>query len=410
MNNMISNKNNILIVSECFYPEEFKINDIAINWKNKGYNVDVLTLFPTYPFGEIYDGYQNKLYKKELYKGINIHRVKAVTGYKNSLFKKILKYFTFMLLGSCYSIIKGKKYDYIFGFSLAALTGMVPATILKKLYNKKVTLWVQDIWPDSVFAYGFKETKLLSFFLNRFVNNIYKNTTNFAVSSPGFINRIISYDNAKDKDIKFLPNWADDLNSKSESFQFSSEKKIHFTFAGNVGKMQNLDNIIKAFGNLTQEYLNKSQLNIIGDGSHLNNLKDLVKTGGYKNIIFWGKKDRSDMGKYFKGSDYLIISLVDKPIFSITIPSKLQTYILAKKPIFAIINGDVASIVKEHNLGLCVSPFNINEIILGFMKFIDMNKVESAKLIEKCDHLTNTIFNKEEIINSLEGLLVNESI
>ena len=404
---MILDKKRILIVTEYFYPEEFKINDVAFEWKNKGYRVDVLTQFPTYPYGKVYDGYKNRWYRKEQYNGINIHRVRAVTGYKDSLFKKLLKYIAFMALGSIYSLFNGKKYDYVFGYDIAALTCMVPAVLINRLYKKKVTLWIQDVWPDSVYAYGFKKTKILSLFLNRFVRSTYKNTSNFAASSPGFIKKIQLYANSE-KEIKFLPNWADDINSKSESFQFSLDNKLHFTFAGNIGTVQNLENIIESFGQLPQEYLDKAQLNIIGDGSFKNHLENIVETFKYRNIVFWGKKDRKDIGKYLNGSDFLIVSLTDKPIFSITIPAKLQTYIAAGKPIFAIINGDVASIVSNNNLGLCADPSDIKAISLGFQKLIDLDEAERTKLVEKSDYLTRTLFNKEQIISSLENLLVGK--
>ena len=78
---------NILIVTECFYPEEFKINDLAVAWKNKGYDVDVLTLVPTYPLGKVFVGYKNNLVSKNTYRGINIYRVRAVTGYRDSTAK-----------------------------------------------------------------------------------------------------------------------------------------------------------------------------------------------------------------------------------------------------------------------------------------------------------------------------------
>ena len=158
-----------IIVSEVFYPEEFKINELALEWKNKGYEVDILTIVPSYPASEIYSGYENKWFQKEVWNDINIFRVKAVTGYKSSLFKKLLKYFAFMFIGSIVSLKIGKKYDYIFGFQVGPLTSMIPAVILKQFYKKSVTLWIQDIWPDSVYAYGFKKTKILEFFLNNFV-------------------------------------------------------------------------------------------------------------------------------------------------------------------------------------------------------------------------------------------------
>ena len=164
----------ILIVTECFYPEEFKINDVALSWVNKGFDVDILTLTPSYPLGKVFSGYKNSLFRKEKYKQINIFRLFAVTGYRDSIIKKILKYVNFMVLGSIVGIFIGKKYDYVFGFNAGPLTNMLPAVLIHKLYKKKTMFWVQDIWPDSVYAYGFKKSKALDIPLNYFVKYIYR--------------------------------------------------------------------------------------------------------------------------------------------------------------------------------------------------------------------------------------------
>ena len=309
-----------------------------------------------------------------------------------------------MFLGSVVSLKIGKRYDYVFGFDIAALTSMVPASFLKKFYNKKVTLWVQDVWPDSVYAYGFKKTRILQYFLDGLVRFVYKNSSNIAVSGEGFIKKVKPYCDT-DKEIKYYPNWAEELEDSQKSIRLSDDDKIHFTFAGNIGKVQNLDNIIKAFGNLTQEYFDKSQLNIIGDGSHLTSLKELVSKNNLKNIIFWGRKESKDMSMYYKGSEVLIVSLVDKPIFELTIPSKLQTYIAAQKPIFSVVNGDVSNIVSENKLGYCANPSDISDITLGFQKFIDMDEIQKNEFIHKSDDLIHTTFNKENIIDSLLKLL-----
>jgi len=390
----------ILIVTEYFYPEEFKINEIALAWQEKGYKVDILTQNPTYPAGVILNNYKNSWYSKEDYKGLTIYRVKAVTGYKTSLFKKILKYFTFMVLGSFVALKIGKKYDYVFGFDVGALTGMVPAVLIQKYYKKPVTLWIQDIWPDSVYAYGFKKGKVLEYTLNKFVKFVYRNSTNLAVSAKGFIGKIEPYLDSK-KRIEYLPNWADELNDNLEAFEFSKDKKIQFTFAGNIGKVQNLENVINAYGKLPKEYIEKSQLNIIGDGSELETLKDIVENREYKNIVFWGRKPRDEMSKYFKASDFLIVSLEDKPIFLLTVPAKIQTYIAAKKPILAILNGDASAIVKDNNLGYCAQPNSIDEIKVIFKKAINAKPEEIENFTKNCEDLTKTVFDKDKIVNSL---------
>ncbi len=397
-------KKRILIISEYFYPEEFKINEVALAWKEKGYDVDVLTQNPTYPIGNIYDGYDNKWYSKEVYEEINIFRVKAVTGYKVNLLKKLLKYFTFMFLGSIISLKIGRKYDYVFGFDVGALTGMVPAIMLKKFYNKPTTLWIQDIWPDSVYAYGFKKTKILEFFMTKFVKFVYRNTSNFAISGKGFEKRILPYIH-EEKEIMYAPNWADELNKNLEKFSFSENNKINFTFAGNIGKVQNLENVIIAFKSLTGKDKKMAQLNIIGDGSELDNLKRLVNIHDSSEVVFWGKKPRNEMYRYFNASDFLIVSLIDKPIFLLTVPAKIQTYIAASKPILGIINGDAANIIKENNLGYCTRPDSVDEIRAVFLKAINANKNEIDDFTKNCKVLTSTTFNKKTIIENLLILL-----
>ena len=390
-------KNKILIVSEVFYPEEFNINDVALSWKSKGYDVDVLTMVPSYPESTTFDGYKNKLYQKEEWQGINVYRVKAVTGYKKSLFKKLLKYFWFMVSGTIVAIIIGKKYDYIFGFNGGPLTSMLPAIFIFKLFKRPTTLWVQDVWPDSVYAYGFKKTKLFSFFLDKFVKFMYHNIDNIAVSCKGFETVLKTYVK-NDITFYYLPNWAIDLDINSKPIKLSKDEKVQLTFAGNTGKVQNLENIILSFNRLSDEYLEKAQLNIIGDGSDLERLK-LINTKD--NVIFYGKKPRSEMMKYYNASSFLIVSLANEPIFSKTVPGKFQTYVAAKKPILAIINGDTADIVKDNKLGFVANPQDISSIKGIFMQAIDSDKNMLKRFILNCEKLTQNDFNKDKIINHL---------
>ena len=399
---MTKNKK-ILIVTEYFYPEEFKINDVALSWKDKGYDVDVLTLAPTYPLGKVFPGYKNGFFRKDEYQGINIIRLHAVTGYRDSVVKKIFKYINFMIFGSIAAIFIGRRYSYVFGFNLGSLTDMLPAIVIRKLYKKPTMFWVLDVWPDSVYAYGFKKTKILSTLLDVFVKFMHHNITAVAISSKGFELKLEPYIK-KGLKFNYAPNWADDLDMDMDTIALSATQKIHFTFAGNVGKVQNLENIINAFCLLPDEYQKESQLNIIGDGSNLIFLKKLSKNN--KNIIFHGKQMREDMAKFYKASDFLIVSLIDEPIFSVTVPAKTQTYIAAKKPILAIINGDVADIVNDNNLGVCADPSNAGLIKEAFEKCIDMPENEKSKFISNNTKLLETTFNKDSIINNLTSQLV----
>ncbi len=308
-----------------------------------------------------------------------------------------------MIFGSIAAIFIGRKYDYVFGFNLGSLTDMLPAVVIRKLYKKPTMFWVQDVWPDSVYAYGFKKTKMFSIFLDAFVRFMYHNITAIAISSKGFESKLEPYIK-KGLKFNYAPNWADELNMNMNPATLSQESKVHFTFAGNVGKVQNLENIIGAFCLLSDEYQTKSQLNIIGDGSNLENLKLLANNNS--NIVFHGKKAREEMAKFYQASDFLIVSLIDKPIFSVTVPAKTQTYIAAKKPILTIINGEAADIIRNNGLGLCADPSNVSLIKEVFRKCIDMPDYEKDEFIMNSDKLLQTTFNKDRIIDNLINTLV----
>ena len=308
-----------------------------------------------------------------------------------------------MIFGSIVAIFLGRRYDYIFGFNVGPLTDMFPAIVIRKLYKKPTMFWVQDVWPDSVYAYGFKKTKILSNLLDSFVKFMFHNITAVAISSKGFESKLEPYIK-KGLKFNYAPNWADHLDMDADPITLAKNQKIHFTFAGNIGKVQNLENIINAFCSLPGEYKKKSQLNIIGDGSNLIFLKKLSNNS--PNIIFHGKQMRKDMAKFYKASDFLIVSLIDEPIFSVTVPAKTQTYIAAKKPILAIINGDVADIVNDNNLGISADPSDVELIRKTFEKCIDMPENEKSKFIINNAKLVETTFNKDLIINNLISQLV----
>lgn len=393
----------ILIVTEVFYPEEFLINDIALSWKEQGFEVSVLTLAPSYPFGKVFAGYKNKLFSKDTYCGINVYRVRTVTGYRDSKKKKLLRYISFMFLGGIVASFIGRKFDHVVGYNLGSLTDMIPAVLIRKLHKKPLMFWVQDLWPDSVYAYGFKKTKILSYCLNSFTRFVYQSADCIAISSKGFEQKLQPY--VKNLSMVYAPNWSIVLNPSADTIKLSEPVKVNFTFAGNIGKVQNLENIINAFSALNKEYLERAQLNIVGDGSNLENIKRI--SNGSSNIIFHGRHNSEDMSKFYKASDFLIISLMDDPVFSATVPGKMQTYIAAKKPILSVINGEVASIVVDNNLGINVSPSNVELIKKALERCIDMSEEERRAFTINNDRLLKTVFNKREIINNMTNQLLS---
>lgn len=394
----------ILIIGEVFHPEEFLINDLALEWKKKGFSVDVLTRVPSYPQDKIYPGFKNKIYQKNTFEGITIHRFPVILGYQRSKFLKILNYINFVFWGSIVALLIGKKYDRIFIYQTGPLTLAIPGILIKKFYKKETTIWIQDLWPDTVYAYGFKKTKSLEFILNLLVSSIYSNLDTILVSCEGFISGVKKF--APWKKIQWVPNWSL-IKWQNPQGEIKLEGKFNFTFGGNVGKVQNLEKIILGFSKIP-DLFDDAYLNIIGDGSNLENLKKIVSDNGLKNILFYGRKPLELMPEYFFASDVLIISLTSEKIFQITIPTKFQAYLSAQKPIMGVIEGEVKDIILKYGIGKVANPSDVNSIASVFEEFIREGKAGDTTQL-KVKELNEGLFNREKIIAKLTSI-VEESI
>lgn len=388
-----------LIIGEAFYPEDFLINDLVKEWEKDGYQLEVLTRSPSYPFGKIFAGYKNRLYHKEKWGSIIIHRFPVIQGYHKSTFIKILNYLSFVIFGSVIALFIAKRYERIFIYHTGPLSLAIPGILIKKITRATVTIWSLDLWPATVYAYGFKKTKLLRWFLDHLVKWVYKNSDNIIVSSRGFVPEIKKY--IQDKPVYIAPNWPQTENILSQkSTLLLDHGKMHFTFTGNVGKVQNLENVIIGFRNAA---LPDAQLNIIGDGSHLEFLKNMVTSENIGNVKFHGRKPLAEISDILQRSDVLIISLMPDPVMELTVPLKFQTYLSASKPVYAVMLGEVNRIVKENHIGEVADPENIDEITHGFKKF-EISQERKEEIKKQCEYLIENVYNRKKIIQDLTDI------
>ena len=401
----------VLIITEVFAPEDFLINDLVFSWKYEGYSVSVLTRNPSYPQGKIYPGYKNPLYKNEFINGVPVFRVQFIPGYKTNRHVKILNYLWNMLLGMLWAIKNGNKFDSVFIYQTGPLTFSSIGVLIKKLYKKTTTIWTQDVWPDTVYAYGVAQNGLSRIILEWFVKWIYSNCDNITVSSPGFEAIISKY--CSTKKIQYIPQWSatKKLTDCKETYvDINYPGKFNFVFAGNIGEVQNLENVILGFGTFQKHTCKKDiWLNLIGDGSYLNFLKQKVNEKNIENVKFWGRKKSIDIPYYYEKADVLIISLDNKPIFNVTIPAKFQSYLNSEKPIFGVIQGEVASLIRNNNLGWVVSPDNIEEIAKAFLEISNCQPETFNEKAFNANILLDTEFNREKIIHDFTKIIFDNS-
>lgn len=400
---LMKNKKKILVLTERFYPEEFLINDLVKNW-SEDFQITVLTQFPTYPFGKIYKGYKNSFYRRELGQKITIKRIFTVTGYRNNIFLKITGFFIFLFLTTSYVLLRGWRYDKVFVYHVGSLTVAIPAVILKKVYKRKFLIWTQDIWPDTIGPNGFNGIKgnVILKIVEFVVKFVFRNADKIATTSELFIPTLLKY--APNQNIVFCPNWSTISYEGDSSDKVHLSNRINFTFAGNINKWRNLSLIIECF-----EIFNNTkpiaQLNIIGDGSGLNEIKTLVNLRQINNIKFYGRIDSKKMKEYYNGSDILIISLANNECYNKYLPAKFSTYLSTGKPIYAILNGAVPIIMKTNFLGHSVKPNAPAEIIKGFDMLCALSEADKINISRNAREMLAKCFDKNTIILRLTKLL-----
>ena len=388
----------ILILTERFFPEEFLVNDIAAEWKRLGHSVEVLTQVPSYPRDRIFDGYRNRLFQTTCeYHEIPVHRVRTVLGYNSGGMKrKIVNYISFAFLTSLWALVFGWKYDRVFTYHTGPLSMATAALILRFIWWRKCMIWTQDVWPDTVYNYGVKPTPIMRAFLDTVVRVIYWAFSSITVSCPGFIGILKKY---TAKSIVFLPQW---MPNPTPLPPRRPGDKLVFTFAGNIGSVQNLDTMIEAFSCIPPE---RAVLRIVGDGVFLNRLKEQAQKLGLDHVEFTGRRPRAEMSNFFDQSDVLIISL--KSVFNLTIPAKFQAYIAAGRPIFGAVKGDTAELIRQHDIGLTADPDDVDSIAVTFKKFCDTPPNTFIRWQKNALAFSNESFCREKILQRMISLLID---
>jgi glycosyltransferase involved in cell wall biosynthesis len=401
------NKKKYLVITEVFYPESFLVNDLCFALKDKGHDIEVLTRTPSYPLGVTMPGFKNRFYQKNFHNGVATHRIPIVPGYAKYLPLKILNYLCFVICATMAVLFIGKKYEKVFVYQTGPLTVAIPGVIWKKIFGRELIIYTQDVWPDTVFAYGFKKRKLLISLLTRFTSWIYRNADTILVSCKGFTSKVVNYSGAS-KTIKYIPNWSL-VNNHDEllpAVDCKLSHKMNFTFAGNIGKVQNLENVIKGFHAFNSGHQGAT-LNIIGDGSHLQEIKELVENEQIGDVVFWGRKPLEEMPAYLGASNVLVISLIDKPIFELTVPSKFQAYISMRKPLLGVIKGETAHLINENSIGICADPESIENIANAFNSFYTLDKADMARLEMNAGELNRSEFDRSKLIDQIAWILLS---
>lgn len=382
----------ILIVSEVFYPEDFMVNELAVEWQRMGHQVEVLSQYPSYPQSYVFDGYENRGRHIEEWNGIRIHRFPVIEGYRDSKMRKFANYLRFVKEGKSIARQIGKDFDVVFVSQTGPLTVALPALAARKKWGVPVAILILDIWPDVVWTYGVPKLKPIEWLLDKLIKRIYSRCDKILVSSKRFASTINHYTN---QECIYAPNWLRRVEEVDSTLRLGTGK-FHFTFTGNISRYQNLENTIRGF---VKADIKDAVLNIVGDGSYAEQVRAVIQELGTVNVVMHGRRPYNEMGDIMRQSDVLLLPLIDNEGIMKTEPLKLQSYLDAGKPVLGILNGSGRDIIEESNIGICAQPSNIEDIARGFQSAMVFAKEHSEEVKANAMKLMLDRFNKERIVN-----------
>jgi len=393
-------KKKVLIVTPHYYPEQFKITEIAEHLA-KEFDVDVWTNIPNYPKGNYYSTYGVFKRRFQTINGVNIKRLFVIPRKRNIVMLS-LNYLSFLVSGLIRSLFTFKKYDIVLTYSISPITSAVPNIVISWRMKVPHILYVQDIWPESLRTIGISEKSIIYRIAMRVSSYIYRRVSNLIVSSNSFKRYFKEKYNI---DSTYIPNFSEsifeDLSTLSDDNTHSTSKKTKILFAGNIGMAQNLDVYISLARNLKLKSRHDFEFIFLGDGSYkkefIYKIYELELSSYFK---FIPRVPINEVPKYYQAADILTASLSFDDVISLTLPSKIQSYLATGKPIFSVGHGEIDEIINQFPNCLNVPSLDEQKILEMFLRFIETyNKDDDYR------QMYEDMFNRERILNQISDIL-----
>jgi len=388
----------ILVISQYFYPEQFRINDICCEWVKRGYKVTVLTGIPNYPQGKFYQGYGLKKKRKEKWKGIDIIRIPLIPRGHNSM-GLILNYLSFPISGWFWNLISNINADYVFMFETSPMTQCKIGCWYAKKHKVPLYLYVQDLWPENVEIITGIHTPLLIAPIQRMVDRIYRNCTEIFVTSPSF-KKVVCARNIPTDKVHYWPQYAEEFYvpyNKAEVKEIPADKSFKIIFTGNIGYAQGLQIIPKTAVLLKQDDV---KFVMVGEGRYLEELKkEIVKNKVEDKFILISRRPAEQIPKLLAACDVAFLSFQDHELWTMTIPAKLQSYLACGMPVVASAAGETKRIIEEAECGICSELGNAEALAEAIKKIIQM---DMAKMKKNSRKYFEQYFSKQKLMDKMD--------
>jgi colanic acid biosynthesis glycosyl transferase WcaI len=398
----------ILIVTQYFWPENFRINDLTQELMQRGHSVTVLTGIPNYPAGRVFDEYRQNPKAFGHYGGATVMRVPMLARGHGSV-RLFLNYLSFVV-GGCLCgpwRLRGQHADVIFVFEPSPVTVGLPAIMLGRIKHAPVVFWALDLWPETLAAIGVIRSPRLLGWVGSLVRFIYERCTLVLGQSRGFLSSIAKYCSDTQK-IRYFPSWAEVVFSQADLVPAPEvpvrEGVFNVLFAGNIGEAQDLPAVLEAAESLKHNATIRWL--IVGDGRKSVWLQEEVARRGLQgNVLLLGRFPVERMPSFYAHADALLVSLKKAPVFSMTIPGKVQSYLMAGVPLIGMLDGEGAKVISEANAGLVCAAGDAGGLAAAVLEMAAMSVDRRHQLGANGRAFAQREFDRNLLMDRLEALL-----
>ena len=397
----------ILIVSQYFWPENFRVNDLAEELSRRGHQVTVLTGQPNYPEGRVFPDYRANPQNYARLGDVSVVRVPTLARGSSSI-RLLLNYLSFAISATLLGMwkLRGQGFDGIFVFQISPITAALPAIALRRLKRAPLLMWVLDLWPDTLEAIGVVRSQRLLTLVGRLVRFVYDHCDRILVQSRAFTEKVAALAGGTER-IRYFPGWAESLFVDGDAAAPAPELAAYkddfkIVFAGNIGEAQDFPAIIDAADALRDA--TGLRWLIVGDGRAATHVRDeIARCGLQERIVLLGRFPLERMPSFFAGADALLVTLRKEPIWSMTIPGKVQSYLAAGKPLLAMLDGEGGRIIDEAGAGLVAPAGDGPALAAQVRRLMAMDAGERDAMGSTGMAYGHREFGRQQMADALEG-------
>lgn len=400
----------LLVVTQYFWPETFRVNDVVEGLVARGHRVTVLTGRPNYPEGRIFPAYRENPGAFSEYRGARVVRVPLRPRGTGKL-RLLLNYWSFIVWATLLGPwrLRGARYDAIFMFESSPITSALPAVFLRRWYGIPMAMWVLDLWPETLSAVGIVRSPFLLGLVGRLVAFIYRRCDLILAQSRAFFPNIRHW-SGKGAQIRYFPGWAEPIFAGDPASVAPAPEtepyagSFNVMFAGNIGEAQDFPAIVEACDRLRGR--DDVRFLIVGDGRAAEEAKRQVVARGLEGrMVFLGKHPLERMPAFFRGADCLLVSLRAEPIFALTIPGKVQPYLATGIPLLGMLDGEGARVIEEAGAGYCCPAGDGAALAALVERMVALDPAERRRLGERGRAYGAREFDRDALLSRLEGWL-----